>query len=152
MRHTHLITNEQYSYLRARSIRRFSESKRSALSSLTSSRVWLDWFYYVTMKARSFFTLILLPLCCTAVHAAPVLTPADVSEATLKRTVATPTQQASLNNYLQARERAIKQRADEIQQAKEVTEKNDAGLKKRIQQRLLDAMLPACERESALKK
>lgn len=104
------------------------------------------------MKARSFITLILLPLCCAALHAAPVLTPSDVSEETLKRTVATPTQQASINNYVQARERAIKQRADEIQKAKEVTEKNDAGLKKRIQQRLLDAMLPACERESSLKK
>lgn len=104
------------------------------------------------MKARSFITLVLLPLCCAVVHAAPVLTPSDISEGTLKRTVATPTQQASLNNYLQARERAIKQRDDEMKQAKEITEKNDAGLKKRIQQRLLDAMLPACERESALKK
>lgn len=104
------------------------------------------------MKARSFFTLTLLALCCASLHAAPVLTPSDVSEDTLKRTIATPTQQASLNNYIQARERAVKQRQEEIQKAKELAEKNDQGLKKRIQQRLLDAMLPACERESPLKK
>lgn len=103
------------------------------------------------MKARSIFTLTLLTL-CSAVYAAPVLTPSDVSEDTLKRTIATPTQQASINNYALARERAAKQREDEIKKAKELADKNDQGLKKRIQQRLLDAMLPACERESALKK
>ncbi len=78
--------------------------------------------------------------------AAPVVSPVDISEKTL-RSVGTPRQQASLDEHNNAVKKAKKERADAIKDAKELTTRNDNGLKKTIQKRHLNNMLPACERE-----
>lgn len=103
------------------------------------------------MKARHISFLASLAFSCAVLHAAPALTAEDTNENAL-RDVATPAQQASLDSYNQACARAEKQRTEEIEKAREITEKNDKGMRRRIQSRLLDAMLPACERESALER
>ncbi len=78
--------------------------------------------------------------------AAPVVSPIEISEKTL-RGVGTPRQQASLDDHNAAVKKAEKERADAIKEAKELTSRNDSGLKKTIQKRHLNTMLPACERE-----
>lgn len=78
--------------------------------------------------------------------AAPVINPADISEKTL-RGIGTSRQQASLDEHNSAVRQAEKERADAIKEAKELTTRNDNGLKKTIQKRHLNTMLPACERE-----
>ncbi|MBT9450192.1 hypothetical protein [Akkermansia glycaniphila] len=103
------------------------------------------------MKARLISTCSALALLLSAASAAPNVSPADLSVDTLKRT-ATPKQQASIDEYAKAKERAEQERLKSIQQAKEITEKNNIGQKKRIQERQLNVMLPACERESSIPK
>lgn len=78
--------------------------------------------------------------------AAPVVSPAEISEKTL-RGIGTPRQQASLDDHNAAVKKAEKERADAVKEAKELTSRNDSGLKKTIQKRHLNTMLPPCERE-----
>ena len=79
-------------------------------------------------------------------QAAPVIEPADISEATLKG-IATPRQKASLDQYHKAKANAEKQREKDAKAAADITRDNDAGMKKTIQRRALNTMLPPCDRE-----
>ncbi|MCC8020896.1 MAG: hypothetical protein LUG84_09270 [Akkermansiaceae bacterium] len=104
------------------------------------------------MKARHIFSLAFLVCSCASLQATPVLTAEDTSEKTLSRDFATPEQQKSLERYKQARLRADNKRSQETEEIQRITEKNNQGIKRRIQQRLLDSMLPACEREPLLNR
>lgn len=97
------------------------------------------------MKKLSLLTLLVLAL-GTFAQAAPALSDKDVSEDSLKA-VGTDRQKASIDAHNAAVKRAEKQRQDEIAEAKKLTESNDRGLKKTIQKRHLNTMLPPCERE-----
>ena len=96
------------------------------------------------MKKLSLLSLLVLT--AAAVQAAPAVNVSDLSEETLKG-IATEKQRDSIDRAHAARQRAEKKRADEMKEAKEVTENNDRGLKKTIQKRQLNTMLPPCERE-----
>ncbi len=85
-------------------------------------------------------------LATPALFAAPAMKPADVSEDTLKG-VASDKQKASIENHERAKQKAEDKRKKEIQDAKDETKKNDDGLKRTIQKRLLNSMLPPCDRE-----
>lgn len=95
------------------------------------------------MKTLSLFALSVLA--AVAVQAAPVMQTKDLSEDTLK-SIATDRQKASIDRYNKAVARAEKNREDAIKEAQKLTRKNDAGMKKTIQHRQLNTMLPPCER------
>lgn len=95
------------------------------------------------MKTLSLFALSVLA--AVAVQAAPVMQTKDLSEDTLK-SIATDRQKASIDRYNKAVARAEKNREDAIKEAQKLTRKNDAGMKKTIQRRQLNTMLPPCER------
>lgn len=95
------------------------------------------------MKALSILSLLAV---AAVAYAAPVISPDDVSEETLKG-IGTDAQKASLERHRDAVKKAEKEREDSIKEAKEVTAKNNSGLKKTIQKRHLNTMLPPCERE-----
>ena len=95
------------------------------------------------MKTLPLFAL--LVLAAVNVQAAPALQPADLSEEALLQ-VANARQKASIESYNKAVDRAERNREKAIKQAQKLTEKNDNGLKKTIQRRQLNTMLPACER------
>ncbi len=82
----------------------------------------------------------------STVFAAPTVEPKDISSDTLKE-IATERQKASLDQYEKAKAKAEKDREEAIKEARDITAKNDAGLKKTIQKRHLNSMLPPCERE-----
>ncbi len=94
------------------------------------------------MKALSIISLLALS---PVLLAAPGVTPADLSESTLKG-IATERQQKSIDDYNNAKRRAAQEREDAIKDAKKITEENDKGMKKTIQRRALNNMLPPCER------
>ncbi len=97
------------------------------------------------MKSSQLFSvLVLLGSCCIA-QAAPTVSIDDLSAETLK-SAATPRQQASIKQYEDAKAKKEQDRKDALAKAKEVTKINDSGMKKTIQSRALNAMLPACER------
>ena len=79
------------------------------------------------------------------VQAAPAMQPKDLSSETLKG-IATERQQASLDRYNKAVARAEKDREAAMKEAEKISRKNDAGMKKTIQRRQLNTMLPPCER------
>lgn len=87
----------------------------------------------------------LLVVAAASVQAAPALQPSDLSETTLKG-IATNRQKASIDKYNKAVARAEKDRAKAMKEAKKITQKNDEGMKKTIQRRQLNTMLPPCER------
>ncbi len=98
------------------------------------------------MKTR--LSLIGLPVaivCCSA-WAAPSVSTKDISDDALKD-IATERQKASLDLHEKAKAKADEERDKAIQEAKEITERNDEGLKKTIQKRHLNSMLPPCDRE-----
>ena len=89
--------------------------------------------------------LTLLVLTAVGVQAAPAINAQDLSEDALKN-IATERQKASIDRYNKAVARAEKDRAMAIKEAKKITRKNDEGMKKTIQHRQLNTMLPPCER------
>ena len=95
------------------------------------------------MKTLSLFTLSVLA--AVAVQAAPVMQTKDLSEDTLK-SIATDRQKASIDRYNKAVARAEKNREKAMKEAQKITRDNDAGMKKTIQRRQLNTMLPPCER------
>ena len=95
------------------------------------------------MKTLPLFAL--LVLAAVNVQAAPAMQPADHTQEALMQ-VATERQKASIENYNKAVARAERDREKAIKQAQKLTEKNDAGMKKTIQRRQLNTMLPASER------
>ena len=97
------------------------------------------------MKTFSLLSVLAVAM-STLSWAAPAVNPVDISEKTL-RGIATPRQQASIDEHNAAVKKAEKNRTDAIKEAKELTDRNDNGLKKTIQKRHLNTMLPACERE-----
>lgn len=98
------------------------------------------------MKTLSLLSVLVAAAAFSSVQAAPAVQPSDISESSL-RSVATERQKASLDQYNEARKRADKKRDDETKEAQDLTARNDNGLKKTIQRRHLNSMLPACERE-----
>lgn len=90
-------------------------------------------------------TLTATLMICTAT-AAPSITPADISEDSLKE-IATDRQKASLERLENARKEAAKARAERDKQAEELTKKNNEGLKETLRRRHLNSMLPPCDRE-----
>lgn len=93
------------------------------------------------------FSIITLSLAAAfAVQAAPAIDAKDISEDTLKE-IASDRQKASIDKYNKAKEKAEKAREEAIKEAKEITVSNDKGMKKTIQRRHLNTMLPPCERE-----
>lgn len=96
---------------------------------------------------KTFSLLSVLAIAMTSLSwAAPVINPVDISEKTL-RGVGTARQQASIDEHNTAVKKAEKERADAIKEAKDLTVRNDNGLKKTIQKRHLNSMLPPCDRE-----
>lgn len=95
------------------------------------------------MKTLPLFAL--LVLAAAAVQAAPVVQTKDLSEETLK-SIATDRQKASIDRYNKAVARAEKNREKAMKEAQKITRDNDAGMKKTIQRRQLNTMLPPCER------
>ncbi len=89
--------------------------------------------------------LALLVMAASMVQAAPALQPKDLSEETLTG-IATDRQKASIERYNKAKARAEKDREAAMKDAAKITRKNDAGMKKTIQRRQLNTMLPPCER------
>lgn len=98
------------------------------------------------MKTLSLLSVLFAAAAFSSVQAAPAVQSSDISESSL-RSVATERQKASLDQYNEARKRADKKRDDEAKEAQDLTTRNDNGLKKTIQRRHLNSMLPACERE-----
>ncbi len=98
------------------------------------------------MKYTQLFSAILICACAPIAQAAPDVTLDDLSPTTLNG-MATARQQASMKAYEDARAKARQERVETIKKAKEITEVNNAGLKKTIQRRAINHMLPACERE-----
>ncbi len=98
------------------------------------------------MKTSLFLIGLTLAAALSTASAAPTVEPKDISNDTLKG-IATERQKASLDQYEKARLKAEKDREDAIKEAKDLTVKNDSGLKKTIQKRHLNSMLPPCERE-----
>lgn len=96
------------------------------------------------MKALSLFSL--LVLAAATVQAAPAIRANELTEEALKA-VATDKQKASLERHAEAVKKAEKEREDAIKEAKEQTTRNNNGMKKTIQKRQLNTMLPPCERE-----
>lgn len=95
------------------------------------------------MKTLPF--LALLALAAVSVQAAPVVQPSDLSPEALEA-IATNRQKASINRYNKAVARAEKNREKSIKEAQKLTQKNGIGMKKTIQKRHLNSMLPASER------
>lgn len=95
------------------------------------------------MKTLSLATL--LVLAAAAVQAAPIVQTKDLSEDTLK-SIASDRQKATLDSYNKAVTRTEKNREKAIKEVKKITRENDAGMKKTIQRRQLNTMLPPCER------
>ncbi|MBR5888484.1 MAG: hypothetical protein IKY92_00355 [Akkermansia sp.] len=89
--------------------------------------------------------LIALLAVAATVQAAPALQPSDLSEKTLT-SIATERQKASIDKYNKAVARAEKERAKAMKDAQKITQKNDEGMKKTIQRRQLNTMLPPSER------
>ena len=89
--------------------------------------------------------LALLALATVCVQAAPTIQPSDLSPEALEA-IATNRQKASINRYNKAVARAEKNREKSIKEAQKLTQKNDIGMKKTIQKRHLNSMLPASER------
>jgi hypothetical protein len=87
----------------------------------------------------------LLVLAAATVQAAPVVQTTDLSEDALK-SIATERQKASIDKYNKAVSKAEKNREKAMKEVQKLTRDNDAGLKKTIQQRQLNTMLPPCER------
>lgn len=96
------------------------------------------------MKALSLLSLLALAAVCA--QAAPIVTDKDINEDALKK-IGTAKQSDSIDRYNAAKAKAEKQRTDDIKAAKDITEANDRGMKKTIQKRHLNTMLPPCERE-----
>lgn len=82
---------------------------------------------------------------CTAV-AAPSIKSSDISEDALKE-IASARQKASLDIHEKAKAKAEEDREKAIQEAKDITARNDAGMKRTIQRKHLNSMLPPCDRE-----
>lgn len=97
------------------------------------------------MKKRLFLSISALCVAGLA-QAAPDLSASDVSEEALRK-VATERQKASIDEYHKARKRAEKRRDDEAKEVREITRRNDEGLKDTILKDHLNSMLPPCERE-----
>ncbi|MFI3243949.1 MAG: hypothetical protein R3Y56_06830 [Akkermansia sp.] len=98
------------------------------------------------MKTSPISTLLIFAASATLLSAAPAVSVKDISPATLK-TIATPTQAASLKIHEEAKSQAETDRNKAIEEAKKLTTENDKGMKQTIQKRTLNNMLPACERE-----
>lgn len=100
----------------------------------------------ITMKTLSILSVFAAAAMCFSVQAAPDITPADISDEALEG-VASERQKKSLNAYDSAVKKAEDRRDKAIKKSREITDKNDAGMKKTIQKRHLNSMLPPCERE-----
>ncbi|MBQ3217522.1 MAG: hypothetical protein IJB33_01455 [Akkermansia sp.] len=96
------------------------------------------------MKTLSFLSV--LAAAAMVAQAAPVVEPSDLSESALK-SIASDRQKASLAQHNKAKAKAEKQREKDAKKAAELTEFNNAGMKKTIQRRALNTMLPPCDRE-----
>lgn len=81
-----------------------------------------------------------------SVQAAPTIDAKDLAEDKLQE-VASERQKKSLDKYNSAVKKAESNREKAIKEAQKITDKNDAGMKKTIQRRHLNTMLPPCERE-----
>lgn len=114
---------------------------------LTSDTLNVYWDCLESMKTLFPLSFLAVALMLSFVHAAPVVQSSDISEDSLKG-IATERQKASLEKHAQAVKKAEKAREDAEKEAKEITERNDNGLKKTIQKRSLNNMLPACDRET----
>lgn len=100
----------------------------------------------MSMKTLSILSVLVAAFAVTAVQAAPAISPSDISESTLKG-IGTDRQKASLDAHAQAKAKVEKERSEAAKEAKEITNRNNDGLKKTIQKRSLNNMLPACDRE-----
>ncbi len=98
------------------------------------------------MKTSPITTLLIFAASATLLSAAPAVSVKDISPETLK-TMATPSQAASIKAHEDAKAQADTERKKEIEDARKVTVENDKGMKQTIQKRTLNNMLPACERE-----
>ena len=98
------------------------------------------------MKTLSIFSI--FAAAAMLAQAAPVIEQSDLSEETLLREgFATERQRESFERYRKARAEAERQREEAAREAQRVTERNDAGMRRTIQRRALNTMLPACDRE-----
>lgn len=97
------------------------------------------------MKTLSILS-VLAAVAVTTLQAAPAISVSDISEESLRKS-ASDRQRASLDAYHAARKKAEKAREDAETEARDITARNDAGMKKTILRRHLNTMLPPCDRE-----
>lgn len=111
---------------------------------LTFGRDFLYFQYHTDMKT-TLATLTAAFVVCSAT-AAPSISPNDISGDALKE-IATDRQKASMEVHEKAKAKAEEEREKAAQEAKDITARNDAGMKRTIQRRHLNSMLPPCDRE-----
>ena len=104
-----------------------------------------DFLYFKQHMKTTLATLSAALMVCTAM-AAPSITPSEISGDSLKE-IATDRQKASIDAHEKAKAKAQEDREKAIQEAKDITARNDAGMKRTIQRRHLNSMLPPCDRE-----
>lgn len=121
------------------------KKERKAKNTLTYAQSFL-YFNYHFFDMKAFSILSVLALAAASVQAAPVISIDDLSEAKLKE-IGSARQQASLQRHADAVAKATREREQAIEDAKKLTEENDKGMKKTIQKRMLNNMLPPCDRE-----
>ena len=103
------------------------------------------YFKYHTDMKTTLATLTAAFVVCSAT-AAPSIKSSDISEDALKE-IASARQKASLDIHEKAKAKAEEDREKAIQEAKDITARNDAGMKRTIQRKHLNSMLPPCDRE-----
>lgn len=114
--------------------------------SLTFGGYLLYSHYHTNMKTLFTLATLTAAVLATSAMAAPEIKPSDISEDALKE-IATERQRASMEAHEKAKAKAEEEREKAIQEAKDITARNDAGMKKTIQRRHLNNMLPPCDRE-----
>lgn len=111
---------------------------------LTFGGYFLYFEYHTAMKTT--LATLIAALLVSVAMAAPSVAPSDISGNALKE-IATERQKASIEAHEKAKAKAEEEREKAIQEAKEITARNDAGMKRTIQRRHLNSMLPPCDRE-----
>lgn len=95
---------------------------------------------------KTTFVTFCAALLVSVASAAPTINPSDMSADELKK-IASERQKKSLREHEAAKARAAEKREKENKEAKDLTAENDANMKRSIQRRHLNSMLPPCDRE-----
>lgn len=105
----------------------------------------VDFLYFKQRMKTTLATITAALMICTAM-AAPSINATDLSGDALKE-IASERQKASLDLHEKAKAKAAEDREKAIQEAKTITGRNNEGMKRTIQRKHLNSMLPPCDRE-----